>query len=366
MKLLSPDILEPELLTMDFVQPDIITCGELSQNKIKPYIKGHITNGDSTFTFKVNNADTTVIVGTNGNWKYNPTTTLSSLVFVGVPQLESLELFKIEGVSTFNIDYPINVVFKSCDSTTENAKNDVYHIRGTATESFDFALQYVNNNGGTVTVTESAVIDENGKWDVIYSGKKIYSLSSSFKNITEPTLVEITENLDKLTNVYQTFLGTSCSVIMKNATFENLPTETNINMFQSSSGTSYIMPKAVFKVQKYRYFFYQNSNVELIDLSSIDASLCTDITGMLQGNSNLKELKLPNNSSFGASNISFSVCPLTYNSMMRVAGWLKDLTGETALTVTFKKSTYDALTSEQKSNLEDIIITQKGWNLATA
>lgn len=38
--------------------------------KQKPYIAGHITDGSSTFTFKVNNVDVTVPVGADGKWKW--------------------------------------------------------------------------------------------------------------------------------------------------------------------------------------------------------------------------------------------------------------------------------------------------------
>lgn len=78
--MLSPDILEPKLLTIDFVQPNIVTCGELSQSKVKPYIKGHITDGSSTFTFNVNgNQSITVPVDANGNWKWVQDRDITSL-----------------------------------------------------------------------------------------------------------------------------------------------------------------------------------------------------------------------------------------------------------------------------------------------
>ena len=93
MKLLSPDILEPKLLTMDFVQPDIVTCGELSQSSVKPYIAGHITGGGSTFTFKINNQDITVPADSNGNWKWVVDRTITSLqdLFYQATTLDSVK-----------------------------------------------------------------------------------------------------------------------------------------------------------------------------------------------------------------------------------------------------------------------------------
>ena len=50
------------------------------KHEVKPYIKGHITNGDSTFTFKINNTDITVPVDSNGNWKWVVDRNITSLV----------------------------------------------------------------------------------------------------------------------------------------------------------------------------------------------------------------------------------------------------------------------------------------------
>lgn len=53
--------------------------GAYDDTEVKPYIKGHITDGSSTFTFKVNNADVTVPVDANGNWKWVVDRTITSL-----------------------------------------------------------------------------------------------------------------------------------------------------------------------------------------------------------------------------------------------------------------------------------------------
>lgn len=79
----------------------------------------------------------------------------------------------------------------------------------------------------------------------------------------------------------------------------------------------------------------------------------------------LKNLYVPNSSTFPTT-LDLGKLPLTYDSMQRVAGWLKDLTGSSAKTVTFKADTYNALTAEQQAALTAIIVTEKGWNLATA
>lgn len=62
---------EPQMAEIDlFTMPDAVGVGEPSVRKQKPYIAGHVTDGSSTFTFKVNNQNVTVPVDANGNWKW--------------------------------------------------------------------------------------------------------------------------------------------------------------------------------------------------------------------------------------------------------------------------------------------------------
>ena len=120
------DLIGFDLFGVDLNSIDINTDNSVSVKESyipttqSPYIKGHITTSDNTFTFKVNNTNTNVSVNANGDFKYKPTTTITQLDFVGVPELESLELYKINGVTTFNVDYPTKVTFKKCDNTTKN------------------------------------------------------------------------------------------------------------------------------------------------------------------------------------------------------------------------------------------------------
>lgn len=178
--------------------------GKLHGGKVKPYIKGHVTDGSSTFTFKVNGNDVTVSVS-GGDWKYKPTAVITSLAFVGVPQLESLELNKITRVSTFNLDYPVVPVFKKCDATTEAALNYVYHIRGTATANFAFTLTYVDESTDETEAITHNVTVSNNKWDVAYSGKRIYGIDTPFYDrdghtygCTEITGIEFTDDMSRL------------------------------------------------------------------------------------------------------------------------------------------------------------------------
>lgn len=358
---------EPQMAEIDlFTMPDAVGVGEPSVRKVKPYISGHVTDGSSTFTFKVNNVDVTVPVDANGDWKYKPTAAITSLAFVGVPQLESLELNKITGVSTFNLDYPVVPVFKKCDATTEAALDYVYHIRGTATENFSFSLKYIT--GGIRTeVTENAVVDENGKWDISYSGKKINDLGSTFLDNTKIVSIEFTDPLDELTTLYKAFTNCSSLTSLKGFGESKFNKVSSMaNTFQGCKITQVDMHNAELKaLTNFNYTFYNANAIEILDLSNVQFDSVTTATSTFPYMNSLTDLYVPNNSEWDYE-LYFKQSPLTYESMLRIAGWLKDLTDGTAQTVTFRKATYDALTAEQQAALTAIIVTEKGWNLATA
>lgn len=44
--------------------------GAYDDTEVKPYISGHVTDGSSTFTFKINGNNITVPVGSDGKWKW--------------------------------------------------------------------------------------------------------------------------------------------------------------------------------------------------------------------------------------------------------------------------------------------------------
>ena len=57
--------------------------------------------------------------------------------------------------------------------------------------------------------------------------------------------------------------------------------------------------------------------------------------------------------------------PLTYTSMLKVANWLSDLTGQSAHTCTFKATAWNALTAAEQATIQGIL-SGKNWTLATA
>lgn len=274
----------------------------------------------------------------------------------------------------------------------------VYHIRGTATADFDFTLKYIDRNNNITTVTEHAVIDENGKWDVSYSGKKIKELYNSFNDNLLLTNIEFTEKLNELTSLYGTFRHCYNCVSIVFAKGTTLPKCTTINRcFCVLNSCESVLNTDGFILQNcndftygfdtckkikyfdfsncvgnptgnlYSSFFYNWPELETLHLDNFNVGNYNINADMyaFRNCSKLVNLYLPQNSTQKYS-FSLQYSPLSYDSMLRVAGWLKDLSGSTAQTVTFKASTYNALTAEQKATLQNIIVTQKGWNLATA
>ena len=72
--------------------------GALDEGEVQPYIKGHITDGSSTFTFKINNVDVTVPVDASGNWKWVVDRTITSLKhsFTNLTQLDEITFKNIK------------------------------------------------------------------------------------------------------------------------------------------------------------------------------------------------------------------------------------------------------------------------------
>ena len=99
MELAELHVFEPEIF-----EPYVYGIGgnDFSASQ-RPYIKGHITGGASTFTFKVNNQDVTVDVGADGWWKYKPTATVTSLANLAQSSLDEIEIYVSEGFSINNV-----------------------------------------------------------------------------------------------------------------------------------------------------------------------------------------------------------------------------------------------------------------------
>ena len=116
-----------------------------------------------------------------------------------------------------------------------------------------------------------------------------------------------------------------------------------------------------------RGMFANCKKLTTIDLSSATFEYVTDSRGVFAGCNALTTLVVPQNSTAIDSTatetntpLDFRNSPLTYASMLAVANWLRDFTGGTAHTCTFKTSAWNALTAAEQSNI-DTILSGKNW-----
>jgi len=110
------------------------------KHKIKPYIKGHVTDGSSSFTFKINNAGVTVPVDANGNWKWVQDRDITSLenMFYEVVNVDYVLLYGISGFTSMKYAFNANnyqdttlelVEFRNCDFTKNTTMERCYRRR---------------------------------------------------------------------------------------------------------------------------------------------------------------------------------------------------------------------------------------------
>jgi len=213
MKLLSPDILEPELLTMDFVQPDIVSCGELSQSKIKPYIKGHVTDGSSSFTFKINNANVTVPVDANGNWKWVVDRTITRLyeAFYKKNVLDFVKFYNIDLSSIISAG-AFNSAFRQIDTLVV----DMRHCKGEINVLLDYTflsteVTWYMPNLGTNTEFEGA-FSKNNSSIIPFGYIKCSCNFSALQILTEQSVVNIF-NAVAADNIILTFHSTVYAMV---------------------------------------------------------------------------------------------------------------------------------------------------------
>ena len=148
-------------------------------------------------------------------------------------------------------------------------------------------------------------------------------------------------------------------------------------MFQGCgvNGIKIDMPKATFAkctnaFRMFNRFGRAYGNIAEINMPLATFDLLptgTSLDGAIEmfgQNSNLTKLTVPNSSTLDAA-ISLSDAPLGYNSLLAVANWLKDLTGGTAKTVTFKTSAWNALTTAEQTTIDNIL-SGKNWTRVLA
>ena len=166
------------------------------------------------------------------------------------------------------------------------------------------------------------------------------------------------------------------SVDLHSAEFNNV--QSCWAMFQSCLKLTTIdLPMATFaNLVNSESLAYKNSSaaslLTTINMPSATMAKATNTKQIFQGWENLTTINVPSGSTAilptsTAANapVNLASSPLTYASMLAVANWLRDFTGYTAHTVTFKTSAWNALTAAEQATI-DGILSGKNWNRAIA
>jgi hypothetical protein len=114
-----------------------------------------------------------------------------------------------------------------------------------------------------------------------------------------------------------------------------------------------------------------------VALASVDLTLatfanCNDVRNVFTScnaltNITLTQQNIAFSTSATTANISpnISTSPLTYQSMLNLANWVKDFTGFSAPTITYRAASWNALSAAEQNNI-DSILSGKNWNRAIA
>lgn len=370
----------------------------------------------------------TCAVEGSGNWEYEYSrkkiyslanawrnnTTITSLDFSatdGLTELASMEnMCSQTGANISNIT---NIDFSNC--TLEKCTNIklAFNYCGKSTLSLSFvdatfaALNNINGafagfggNSLTINATLSNVTDCGSAF---YLCKAIISLpnatfaSASNANLTFSQITQTTLSLPNATfanvlNASYMFANNAnlTALSLPNATFASATT--TANMFYLSNKLQTIsLPLATFENVTIASAMFNNnfsSLTETISLPLATFDKVTNATAMFVS-PKINTLNIPNATfarvtnttnmfayatlltSFDCYtdtfNVTFSLapCPLTYQSMVNVANWCKDLTGGTAQTLTLNTTAWNALTAAEQANI-DTILSAKNWTRAIA
>lgn len=172
--------------------------------------------------------------------------------------------------------------------------------------------------------------------------------TNMFSSCTALLTIDLsTATFDNLEQANNMFWNCGVAVVdISAAKFDNL--QTAYRMFRDCTALHSInMPIATFEnVTDSRQAFQSTTSLSSITINTINCAI------------------LPTSTPADAS-LDLHWSPLDYTSMLTVANWVSDLTGQSAHTVTFKTSAWNALTAAEQANI-DAILSAKNWTRAIA
>ena len=226
MDILKPNILKPALRKIGLNKPSLLSAGKSHGGKVKPYIKGHVTDGSSTFTFKVNNADVTVPVDANGNWKWVATTTVTSLysAFENKTYLDSVTFKNLEnctnclrtfsGCSVINnviIDNSFEKVSAFDYFFNSTGRNKIVTLKNTTISEITGGSRFLIGCEDIIGIENCEFKKLNDGTQMFYnfSGKTLNLSNADFRNLT--TTTNMFSNATNLENINIKYLSTNMS-----------------------------------------------------------------------------------------------------------------------------------------------------------
>lgn len=162
--------------------------GALDEGEVQPYIKGHITNGSSIFTFKVNNQDITVPVDSNGNWRWVVDRTITSFknAFLNKTNFDECYMYKV-------------VMSGSC----ENMFNGCSKLKKLTLDNSISDTSYLYNFFYLTTTIEREVVIKNVLFDKCTSARFLFGNCNSVIGSNKLTF----ENCTDITRMFFNFNG---------------------------------------------------------------------------------------------------------------------------------------------------------------
>lgn len=207
------------------------------------------------------------------------------------------------------------------------------------------------------------------------------SLPQTFANLTNAETMfydcDHLQNLDlssatfaSLTTVRQMFFGMKAltAIDLSSATFASVTDGYGMfNQYGNHPLQTLSLPNATFANVTNAFAMFLADGLRTLNIPNATFASVTSTSYMLSDLKNLTTINVPQGTfpiTFGFTRSNSGIA-LTYQSMVNVANWCKDLTGGTAQTLTLNTSAWNALTAAEQATIQGIL-QAKNWNLATA
>lgn len=173
-----------------------------------------------------------------------------------------------------------------------------------------------------------------------------------------------------LTTAKTMFFGMKAltAIDLSSATFANVTDGYGMfNQYGNHPLQTLSLPNATFANVTNAFALFLADGLRTLNIPNATFASVTNTSYMLSDLKNLTTINVPQGTfpkTFGFTRSNSGIA-LTYQSMVNVANWCKDLTGGTAQTVTFNATAWNGLSAAEQSTI-DGILSGKNWTRAIA